>query len=187
LDKLRQRIINSLFQLPNGNDWTWILGVGLVFASIMLVMAFATNFVEFKLAQEFSVIFFLEQFSRIFFIPSAIEELAVRDALIPGKAEQSNKQKDLTWSAISLLIYIFYHLPGGLAADFISDLMGHDTAYFMTFTNPIFLIETGLLGICCTIIYLRTRSIWPSIIFHWLVVVAWLLFLGGYDMLNPIG
>lgn len=186
LDKLRQRIINSLLQLPKGNDWRWIFGVWLVFASIMLVMGFATNFVKFKLVKEFSIFFFLTQFSRIFFIPSAIEELVVRAAIIPGIAERSNRQKNLTWSAISLLIYIVYHLPGGLAADFINGLMGNQTAYFMTFANPIFLIETGLLGLCCTIIYLRTRSIWPSIIFHWLVVVAWLIFLGGYDMLNPM-
>ncbi|MEM9274744.1 MAG: polysaccharide deacetylase family protein [Cyanobacteria bacterium P01_F01_bin.143] len=187
LDKLRQRIINSLLQLPKVNDWRWIFGIWLVFASIMLVMGFATNFIEFKLAPEFSLIFFLEQFSYIFFIPSVFEEIVFRAIFIPGIAERSNKQKDLQWGVISLLLYVFSHLPGGLAADFINGLKGRETTYFMTFIRPIFLIETTLLGFCCTIIYLTTRSIWPPVIFHWFVVVAWLLFLGGYELLNSIG
>lgn len=185
LDKLRQRIINSLLMLPNMNEWKGILGTWTIFASIMLIIGFSTNFIQLKLVEEFSFIFFLEQLSRIFFIPSAIEELAVRASLLPGEADESNRQRDIKWSVISLIIYVFYHLPGGLAADWINNLMSRQTNYFATFTNPIFLLLTGLLGLSCTLTYLKTRSIWPSIIFHWLVVVAWLLFLGGYELLNP--
>ena len=186
LDKLRQRIINALLQFPNVNEWQLILGIWAIFTLMLLTIGFTTNFIEFKLVKDFGLILLLEQLSRIFFIPSSLEELAVRASLIPGKADKSNKQKDFTWGFISLIIYVFYHLPGGLAIDFINNLMGRDTAYFTTFSNPIFLVLVGILGLCCTITYCKTRSIWPSIIFHWLVVVAWLLFLGGYELLNPL-
>ena len=48
-----------------------------------------------------------------------------------------------------------------------------------SFLNPWFLATVAVLGLLLTRLYVATRSLWPSIIVHWLVVVAWKLFLGG--------
>ncbi|MEM6445760.1 MAG: CPBP family glutamic-type intramembrane protease [Cyanobacteria bacterium P01_D01_bin.123] len=36
----------------------------------------------------------------------------------------------------------------------------------------------ALLGVLCWIAYYRTRSLWASIVLHWLVVVTWKAFSG---------
>ena len=48
-----------------------------------------------------------------------------------------------------------------------------------TFLDPVFLLLATLLGGCCTFVYLRTGSIWPSTLIHWLSLVSWKAFLGG--------
>lgn len=41
------------------------------------------------------------------------------------------------------------------------------------FLDGRFLMITGALGATCTLLYRLTRSIWPAVILHWLVVLAW--------------
>ncbi|WP_339334318.1 CPBP family glutamic-type intramembrane protease [uncultured Maricaulis sp.] len=41
------------------------------------------------------------------------------------------------------------------------------------FIEPGFLAITALLGLTCTVLYRRSGSIWPAILLHWLLVVAW--------------
>ena len=41
-----------------------------------------------------------------------------------------------------------------------------------------FLIATAALGFACARLFLATRSIWPSVILHWVLVAAWALLLG---------
>lgn len=52
------------------------------------------------------------------------------------------------------------------------------------FYDPAFLFLAALLGGGCTLLYRRTRSLWPPVALHWLVVAGWLLFLGGEDALR---
>ena len=49
------------------------------------------------------------------------------------------------------------------------------------FLDPSFLVLATLLGIVCTMTYLRSGSIWPPILFHWFTVVVWIMFLGGWE------
>ena len=51
------------------------------------------------------------------------------------------------------------------------------------FVRPIFLSLAALLGIICVIVYWQSGSLWLSVILHWIVVAAWLAFLGGYNSL----
>jgi len=47
------------------------------------------------------------------------------------------------------------------------------------FTDPRFLGLIAWLGLACTLARLRSNSIWPGVVIHWGVVVAWLAIFGG--------
>jgi predicted Abi (CAAX) family protease len=47
------------------------------------------------------------------------------------------------------------------------------------FKTPGFLIGAALIGIICTLSYIRSGSIWLPVILHWLTVAVWLLAFGG--------
>ncbi|MEM9155287.1 MAG: CPBP family glutamic-type intramembrane protease [Cyanobacteria bacterium P01_F01_bin.33] len=76
---------------------------------------------------------------------------------------------ELRWACLSTLAYVVWHpleayvfLPAALSL----------------FTDATFLLLVALLGVLCWIAYYRTRSLWASIILHWLVVVTWKAFSG---------
>ena len=52
------------------------------------------------------------------------------------------------------------------------------------FSRPLFIGLTALLGLGCIIIYTNTGSLWTLVGFHWLVVVSWLIFFGGWHRLR---
>lgn len=58
----------------------------------------------------------------------------------------------------------------------------HDDRVFL---DPVFLVLVTLLGIVCTITYLKSGSVWLPILFHWLMVVVWIIFLGGWQKVIP--
>ncbi|MEB3164685.1 MAG: CPBP family glutamic-type intramembrane protease [Prochlorothrix sp.] len=74
------------------------------------------------------------------------------------------------WPSLSLLLFILAHPLNALL-------------FFprrrSTFYNPTFLTLAGLLGLLCTLAYLQSGSLWPPVLLHWLIVVVWLLLLGG--------
>jgi predicted Abi (CAAX) family protease len=47
------------------------------------------------------------------------------------------------------------------------------------FREPYFLLLVACLGLACTLTRVRSGSIWPGVIIHWGVVVAWLALFGG--------
>ncbi|MFB2837851.1 type II CAAX prenyl endopeptidase Rce1 family protein [Floridanema evergladense] len=79
------------------------------------------------------------------------------------------------WGSLSLVLFIIYH-PMNAVTFF--------PAGRKTFFNPIFLLLAAVLGIVCSVVYLQSGSLWLPVIIHWLVVVVWLVFLGGYKQLH---
>ncbi len=47
------------------------------------------------------------------------------------------------------------------------------------FTHPGFLMVVACLGFACTLTRVRSGSIWPGVVIHWGVVVAWLALFEG--------
>ncbi|MEM9512396.1 MAG: CPBP family glutamic-type intramembrane protease [Cyanobacteria bacterium P01_E01_bin.48] len=91
-----------------------------------------------------------------FAIPAFTEECVFRGLLTPAF--------ELRWACLSTLAYVAWHpleayvfLPAALPL----------------FTDATFLLLVALLGVLCWIACYRTRSLWASIILHWLVVVTW--------------
>ncbi|WP_208099188.1 CPBP family glutamic-type intramembrane protease [Nostoc sp. 106C] len=109
------------------------------------------------------------------FTPAITEELFFRVLLLPHVTEDVSRNKKWLWGGISLVIFIVYHPLNALTAY---------PAGFPTFMNPVFLLQAAFLGIVCTIAYFQSGSLWPSVVMHWVIVVVWLLFFGGYEKLN---
>ena len=41
--------------------------------------------------------------------------------------------------------------------------------------NPLFLLAVAVLGVGLTRVYLKTRSVWPPVVLHWVTVLVWKL------------
>lgn len=52
------------------------------------------------------------------------------------------------------------------------------------FLDPVFLVITLMFGGLTTMITLMTRRLWPAILLHWAMVVAWKQLLGGPSFLG---
>ncbi|WP_416350830.1 type II CAAX prenyl endopeptidase Rce1 family protein [Rivularia sp. UHCC 0363] len=119
-----------------------------------------------------TVIFRLTLITLLF--PATAEELFFRVLLLPHKTEQAPLTYQLISASISLILFIIYHPLN--AAFFIRNAR-------TTFSNFVFLTSAAFLAIVCTIAYLKSGSIYPPVILHWVFVLGWLLGLGGYQRL----
>lgn len=82
-------------------------------------------------------------------------------------------------------------LPRGAAlaaiASFIAFVLWHPLQVWLNlpfarpeFTRPGFIMVVACLGFACTLTRIRSGSIWPGVVIHWGVVVAWLALFGGH-------
>jgi predicted Abi (CAAX) family protease len=106
--------------------------------------------------------------------PAMLEELLFRALLLPHPAQSHPLRMTLLWVVVGLVVFILSHPINGI---FI-----RQTARSL-FTDPIFLIFAGFLGVACTTVYLISGSIWPPVLIHWAVVTPWILFFGGGNIL----
>jgi len=106
--------------------------------------------------------------------PALSEELVFRVLLLPHPTEGAGAIARWCWSAASLLLFVVYH-PLNAFSFF--------PAGRKTFIDPTFLLLAALLGMICTLTYQQSGSLWIPVALHWLVVVVWLLGLGGYGKL----
>lgn len=113
-----------------------------------------------------------------FLTPAITEELFFRALLLPHASENASLADTWLWGCISLMLFIVYHPLNALS---------FYPAGLKTFLNPVFLLLAAILGLVCSIVYMQSGSLWTAIVIHWLVVVVWLLLLGGYDKLNSLG
>ncbi|WP_448999048.1 CPBP family glutamic-type intramembrane protease [Myxosarcina sp. GI1(2024)] len=109
------------------------------------------------------------------FAPAIFEEFFFRVLLLPHPSENSSFGFLLSWIIISLFSFVVYHPLNGLL---------FSTSEQKIFIDPTFLILATGLGIFCTSLYLNSGSLWTPVVFHWTVVVVWLLCLGGNTKLT---
>lgn len=102
-----------------------------------------------------------------FIIPALGEELLFRAALLPDP--RSDRRAPVA-ILISTALFVLWHPPQGL-------IFGPHWAAVVL--DPWFLACVAALGVASARLYLRTGSIWPSVLLHWSVVVAWKALLGG--------
>lgn len=109
------------------------------------------------------------------FSPAITEEIFFRVLFLPQLDEKAATANLWLWGGLSLATFIVYHPLNALSFC----PLGRKT-----FFDPVFLLLAGFLGIVCSIAYLQSGSLWLPVALHWLVVVVWLLLLGGYGKLN---
>lgn len=174
IEFLRDRLEIAGLTVPTGESWLVGLGLTGIYALVALAIGFPTGFLQVTPAglpwgQKVALA------GRALITPAILEELFFRGLLLPHPGEQATLTTQLTWSIISLLLFVIYHPLNGFS-------------FFPpgrnTFVQPTFLVLAALLGAVCTIVYLYSGSLWLPVILHWVVVAVWLLELGGYHRLQ---
>jgi len=169
LDRLTQAWIRPV----TPQTWT-IAALGLLlYGAITLPLGWRSGFLVHH-PIPFTVRGWLGRAIGCFFLPALGEEIVFRICLIPHGTEGVPLLPWLAWAALSLGLFVAYH-----------PLTAWSTYKpgYPTFLDPIFLVLTTLLGILCTATYGLTGSLWPPVLMHWVVVVVWILGLGGAQKL----
>ena len=107
--------------------------------------------------------------------PAFVEELVFRVLLLPRDPSSMRRGRLGLVAGASLALYVASHPVNAML--FTPDLLP-------VFASPAYLAIVALLGLACTTAYWISRSIWPSVVMHWVTVVAWLWLLGGQALLE---
>lgn len=113
--------------------------------------------------------------ARLLLHPAVVEESIFRGLLIPSPTDTSITPTVLAWIILSWLLFILAHPINSL-------ILKPQTR--AVFTHPVFLILAGLLAICTSALYWISASLWPAILFHWIVVFVWMTRFGGLSYLS---
>ncbi|MBW4685669.1 MAG: CPBP family intramembrane metalloprotease [Komarekiella atlantica HA4396-MV6] len=171
---VQSRLINSFSTLPGSNDWIWTAILLLIFSLIVIPLGFKLNFLKAEIPEiSWKVIFRLTLITLL--LPATAEEVFFRVLLLPHKTEQASLAYQWIAGSISLVLFVIYHPLN--ATFFIRNAR-------TTFSSFAFLTSAAILAIVCTIAYLKSGSIYPPVMLHWVFVVSWLLGFGGYQRLN---
>jgi len=164
-----------------------ILGIVLlaIYAAISLPIGFRSSLFRWVLIRSPYQILSTSLVAIVF--PAVMEEVIFRVLLLPtppslpitfppvSPIDIQIYVRFFEWSLISLVLFILAHPLNAIV--FFPQRKS-------TFFDPIFLGLAGFLGVVCTITYLGTGSLWLPVGLHWLMVVIWLLTLGGLDRLS---
>lgn len=171
---MKFRLINSILTLPNNDDWLWTFMLLLVFSLIVIPLGFKSGFLRYEIpAISWKVRF--RTIALVLLLPATVEEVLFRVLPLPHQLEQKTLITQCLFGSISLILFVIYHPLNAV-------LLFRNAKE--TFTDFIFLTYAALLGIVCTIAYFKSGSIYPPITLHWIVVLGWLLGLGGYQKLH---
>lgn len=168
LDGMGDRLYQAATTFPTVQaGWIW-LGLAGVYGAIALPIGFWTGLFCWERVKKTQTI--TTAILTALFFPAVVEEIIFRVWLLPNPHSPISGSNLTIWAIVSLAIFIISH---PLNARFVLRSRRE------TFYNPSFLSLAGLLGLACTVTYWQSASLWPPVLLHWLLVVIWLLFLGG--------
>lgn len=157
-----------MFSLPRSKAWPEIAALSAAFMVIAAAFGLATGLYTFELASDLGSL--SRRIAITFIAPGLMEELVFRGPLIWLATKRG---KAPIWAiAISLAAFIAWHPLNA---------MFYLTEAQNLFYNWRFLTVAAALGAVATILALRTRSIWPPVLFHWIAVYGWMAWLGAPD------
>lgn len=171
--KILSRIINALFTIPNIQAWLYSAVLLGAYALVALPIGFRFGFLNVNIKYQRKTV--TGVIATCIFFPAITEELFFRVFLLPHPSEQTAIANQLFWGILSLGSFIIYHPLNALT---------FYPAGLKIFFKPVFLLLAALLGVICTLAYFQSGSLWTPALLHWLIVVVWLLLLGGYDKLH---
>ena len=156
---MKRRVWRALTTWPDARGWLETLAALVGFAAAALLIGLPSGFLHPHPAPVAALPLLL----RTLIAPALAEELVFRVAPPPR------------FAGLALVAYVLYHpLNAWLFVPAARD----------SFSDPVFLLLAALLGALCTLLYRRSGSLWPPVVLHWLVVVSWLLLLGGASALG---
>jgi predicted Abi (CAAX) family protease len=170
---LVERVVTAWQTPATGEAWlvaTVLLGL---YSLVTLPVAFKVGFTQVN-PVKLSVKDRVAVSAIALIMPSIFEEVVFRVFLLPHPKEGASLEAQWIWGAIALVIFVVSH-PLNSYTFF--------PASRATFLQPIFLVAAGFLGVVCSLSYLQSGSLWPPVVIHWIVVVIWLLVLGGHQKL----
>lgn len=143
-----------------------------LFAVVALPVALADGFLPWPLDVE-PLSSLLPLGVRLLLAPALLEEVTFRVLPNPRREESPPRSERWSWALLSVAAYVAAHPLAALASP----------ERLATFASPHFLLLTAMLGAGCLLLYLRSGSLWPPLLLHWLVAFGW-LGLGGNSILN---
>ncbi len=171
---LRHRLAEATSTRPTFQDWLFAAQLLVLFAVIVTPLGYFSDLTTFAPSQlPWQAKLFIV--ARVMVFPAILEEGFWRVLLLPHKTEQMSDRKRWLMGLPILAMFVLMHPLNGMTLY---------TSAFTTFTNPVFLISTTLLGLICMMAYWRSGSLWVPAVIHWLIVVMWLLVFGGYAKLH---
>jgi predicted Abi (CAAX) family protease len=171
---MKFRLVNSFLTFPSVNDWIWAVILLLIYSLTVIPLGFNLQFLKAEIPN-IGRKTMLRLILITLFIPATAEEIFFRVLLLPHKTEHVSMTSQWILGSISLILFIIYHpLNAAVFANYAKT----------TFSSFAFLASAAILAIVCTVSYLKSGSIYPPIILHWLFVLGWLLGLGGYRKLH---
>ncbi|MEO0457751.1 MAG: CPBP family glutamic-type intramembrane protease [Cyanobacteria bacterium P01_A01_bin.114] len=168
---LYNRLWLALSTLPTLADWLAAGGLLAAFALVGLPFGFWTGFFRVERVKAWNIVVPTTLVALVY--PGIFEEILFRALLLP-RPDIASPQSLWTWAIFGLIVFVVFHpLNAWLVM----------TDRRETFYSPVFLTLAGLLGVVCTLSYVQSASLWPPVVLHWLMVIIWLLVLGGYGRL----
>lgn len=173
LSLLRYRLSRAVLTRPSWQDWVWASQLLLGYAAVVIPLGLSSGLIQLapaNLTLTASILLAV----RVMLFPAMLEEIFWRATLLPYKTERVSDRKRWFAGISSLCCFVLMHPLNS---------MTFYTTAFSTFTNPVFLVSTTLLGLICMLTYWRSGSLWVPATCHWLIVFVWLMFCGGYERL----
>lgn len=172
MDVVFQRWLSAANTFPSPTMWVQSLGWLVAYALVVIPLGLYTGLLNWEPVEDKRLA--LRAGAIAFLVPSLLEESVFRIMALPRLTEASPQW--LLWAAMSLSIFILVHPLNGVT---------YLKAARATFFDPLFLACAGLLGALCTWGYWYSQSLWIPTVLHWLVVLVWLLLLGGLRRTSP--
>jgi predicted Abi (CAAX) family protease len=170
---LTSRLLKAIATLPRLEAWLFSALLLLILTLISLPIGFYTGFLKVESAKSWKTA--ISVMTICILTPAITEEVCFRVLFLPHPSEHAATASLWLWSGISLCLFIVYHPLNAIT---------FYPAGIRIFFQPTFLLLAAFLGIVCSISYWQSGSVWTPAAIHWITVVVWLLFLGGYKQLN---
>jgi predicted Abi (CAAX) family protease len=168
LGLIAHRLAAACCAVPRAEDWLLTAALLVTLALVSVPLGLRLGFLQVDICRSWSTA--ATFLSLTFLFPAVSEELLFRVMLLPHPQEHASQAVQWLWGTVALVVFVASHPLKALV---------FSSARRSAFTNPVFLLLAGLLGLACTIAYLKSGSLWPPVVIHWWVVVVWLLVFGG--------
>ncbi|MEO0607548.1 MAG: CPBP family glutamic-type intramembrane protease [Pseudomonadota bacterium] len=156
----------ALFRWPGRRAWAEAALYTLAFVLLALPFGLVSGLYKWAPSNDIDALIRFALIAMV--LPAILEELVFRGPLL---RQQTRTGHVPAWAiAAALIVFVIWHPL--------------NTVLFMpqaaeTFRDWRFLLVTAWLGLIATLMTLRTRSLWPAILFHWGIVLAWKSLLGA--------